>query len=280
MIQLIVDGSRQPLRKDFIFNGGEVHIEINSNNVDKDVEEVIVMAYLKDANGIMRLAMVKDACERQYPNAVIKLSMPYVPYARQDRVNANGEALGAKVFCEMINNMCFAEVTICDPHSDVVSALLDDVVVESQSDIFIQHMAQHPVSNSLRKGETIILAPDAGAVKKAAKLAKHYGAEVIVGEKVRDTATGEITGTVIHDPKGLLKNKPKVVMVDDICDGGRTFTELTRVLRDEFGVENIGLYVTHGIFSQGKSCLHRAGITWVVSPFDWEHHAITGQSFQ
>ncbi len=279
MIQLIVDGERKSLMKDFTFSGGEVHVELATGAEDNDVTEVTVMAYLKDAGGIMRLAMVKDACERQYPNAVIKLSMPYVPYARQDRVNAKGEALGARVFCDMINNMCFAEVTICDPHSDVVSALLDDVVVESQEEIFTKHMARHPVSTSLREGETIILAPDAGSVKKATKLAKYYGAELIVGEKVRNTATGEITGTVIHDPKGLLKNKPKVVMVDDICDGGRTFIELAYVLRNEFKVENIGLYVTHGIFSQGKSCLHRAGISWVVSPFDWTHHEATGRSF-
>jgi ribose-phosphate pyrophosphokinase len=40
------------------------------------------------------------------------------------------------------------------------------------------------------------------------------------------------------------------LIVDDICDGGRTFIELAKVLRPLTN-GSIFLYVTHGIFSQG-----------------------------
>ena len=33
----------------------------------------------------------------------------------------------------------------------------------------------------------------------------------------------------------------------DICDGGRTFIELAKVLKDN-GAKRVTLYVTHGIF--------------------------------
>ncbi len=40
------------------------------------------------------------------------------------------------------------------------------------------------------------------------------------------------------------------VIVDDICDGGRTFIELAKTLK-EGGAQRVVLYVTHGIFSKG-----------------------------
>lgn len=279
MIQLIVDGERRTLNKEFVFNGGEVHVELITFPEDKDVTEVTVMAYIKSSEDVMKLAMVKDACDRHFTNAVIKLSLPYFPYARQDRVNTAGEALGAKVMGDMINNMCFSQVTVCDPHSDVVAAVLEDVVVESQDWIFKQHMASHPITGKLRTGQAALVSPDAGALKKTMKLARHYHAKVVVGEKIRDTSTGEITGTVVHDTNAIFPAVEEVIIVDDICDGGRTFTELAKVLKEEHGVKKVGLYVTHGIFSKGKSDLHKKGIDWIVSPFDWEHHETTGRSF-
>jgi ribose-phosphate pyrophosphokinase len=41
-------------------------------------------------------------------------------------------------------------------------------------------------------------------------------------------------------------------MVDDICDGGRTFIELAKELRG-MGAEKVHLYVTHGFFTKGLS---------------------------
>ena len=40
------------------------------------------------------------------------------------------------------------------------------------------------------------------------------------------------------------------IIVDDICDGGKTFIELAKVLKQK-NVGKIYLVITHGIFSQG-----------------------------
>jgi ribose-phosphate pyrophosphokinase len=55
-----------------------------------------------------------------------------------------------------------------------------------------------------------------------------------------------------------LKNK-SVLIVDDICDGGRTFIEAAKLLYIE-GVNNVYLYVTHGLFTKGIQILYDAGI--------------------
>ena len=40
--------------------------------------------------------------------------------------------------------------------------------------------------------------------------------------------------------------------MDDICDGGRTFIELAKVIRKDYSKDSkIVLIITHGIFSKG-----------------------------
>ena len=65
--------------------------------------------------------------------------------------------------------------------------------------------------------------------------------------RYRDTATGNIirTDISVQDFKGA-----NLMIVDDICDGGRTFIELAKVLRER-NAGKIELFITHGIFSKG-----------------------------
>jgi len=43
----------------------------------------------------------------------------------------------------------------------------------------------------------------------------------------------------------------KYVIVDDICDGGRTFIELAKAIKEGRPTAEVYLVVTHGIFSGG-----------------------------
>lgn len=117
------------------------------------------------------------------------------------------------------------------------------------------------------KNHTII-SPDAGATKKATEIARILGKDsVVVCEKVRNPMTMEIEKTVVHmDP-----SKPvplSVLIVDDICDGGRTFIELAKILKQEKGVSVVDLYVTHGIFSYGKEKVLEH-VDNIYCHFDW-----------
>ncbi len=77
--------SNVPLKKEFIFNGGEVQVQVD-HYVSTGGEPIVVTARLHNSDDIMKLCMVKDALDRAYPRNDKLLSMPYVPYARQDRV--------------------------------------------------------------------------------------------------------------------------------------------------------------------------------------------------
>lgn len=234
-------GGSQPLAfHSTVFPGGEVQVSVE---VDAPAQALRLHAHLPDAQAVMSLLMLSDALRRAYPGRPLALHLPYVPYARQDRVANPGEALSAKVFCQLINAQGYSRVVIQDPHSDVVTALLDRVEVEDPLPALRRVLEQ--------VGPAALVAPDAGARKRVLKLARELGCEAVLADKVRDTQSGRISGTQVAGPLPAL---PLLVM-DDICDGGRTFTELAKALRErqrEQGLDApLHLYVTHGIFSHG-----------------------------
>lgn len=223
----------------FTFPGGEVHVSLNDLEIG---DRIVVWAFLDNAEEVMKLLMTFDALRRIQPRSRIELHLPYFPYARQDRVCNPGEALSAKVIANLINGLKADTVTLYDPHSDVIGALIENVNIIAQEELL-----QELIPFAVEQGVALV-APDAGAEKKTMKFAQTLpeGAEIIFGSKIRETKTGKITKTTI---KGDVAGR-KVLIIDDICDGGRTFIELAKVLRTE-GAKKIYLYVTHGIFSKG-----------------------------
>jgi len=96
----------------------------------------------------------------------------------------------------------------------------------------------------------LIIFPDHSA---EARLPEGFmpGVRRITCDKVRDQVSGEIVGLSL---KGLLvegvEAPTRVAVVDDMCDGGRTFIEVARWVRDHLGSSTpISLHVTHAIFS-------------------------------
>ena len=226
------------------FPGGEVHIAVDDGFDGRIPQLVRITAHLRSPADQMALFMLTDALRRAC-RAPIHLHMPYVPYARQDRVCNPGEALAAKVFCQMINAQGYESVTIFDPHSDVVPALLDRVVVKDAAEA-IGHVLEWPV---FANGVTFI-APDAGAQKRVLKLAKRFGVDsVVCADKVRDTKTGEVRGVAIN---GVFPTGKPALVIDDICDGGATFIALSEQVAVNQSLDApLYLYVSHGIFSKG-----------------------------
>lgn len=240
------------------FPGGEVFFRLDPCvHDDFPFDEIQITTRLNNAEDIMLLFMATDAVKRKYPGIKIHLFVPYLPYARQDRVCTPGEAFSLKVFGNMINAQGYESVTVLDAHSTVADACIDRLtVLKSDPYVFegIDLLRSYlDAENSAFDTQPVLVSPDAGALKKVFALAQarpdYFDSTIVVGQKVRNLATGDIIETRI-DKQDLDLNGRDVVIVDDICDGGRTFIELAKVLRAE-GVASITLFVTHGIFSKG-----------------------------
>lgn len=233
--------------RQFLFPGGEVGINVNVLEPDLSVGHVWLHAHVSSSDKMMGVFMATDALERVYPRAQIHLHMPYIPYARQDRVCNAGEALSIKAVARLINAQNYATVSVVDPHSPVSVALIDRVRVTDQFEVF----------GGIKQdwGNWTIVAPDMGAAKKVEDFAKRVGAkDILQCNKRRNLADGKILGVEVLN-HAALSHESKLLLLDDICDGGRTFIEVAAAINLKCEYRTLELAVTHGIFSKGVDCV-------------------------
>lgn len=220
-----------------LFKGGEVQVnfpqDLYINTGCHSVE-----AHIKCSDGVLALCQVMDVLNSCRFN-IIDLQLPYVPYARYDRRMKKVDSQSLKVFSKIINSLNFNRVTVSDAHSDVVENLIDRCFVDTQRDIL-------KFFDIDMKKYDYIVSPDQGASKKIKAISELLKIPVIHCNKSRDNSD-QITETSVYDevPEGS-----NLLVIDDICDGGRTFIEVAKALKAK-GASEVDLYVTHGIFSYG-----------------------------
>jgi len=183
----------------------------------------------------------------------IYLYVPYFLGARSDREFEIGGINYVKdVMAPIINSLQLDRITVLDPHSDVIEACINNF--KKISNIKLAKWALSDIDKEDgAQNRTMIVSPDAGALKKIYDIAKVFGIKnVVTAGKVRDIVTGNIVKTEV--PQMNLDGIEQIVIFDDICDGGRTFIELAKVIREQTK-KPIYLVVTHGIFSSGYNSL-------------------------
>lgn len=196
----------------------------------------------------MELAQLKTLLDSY--NYSSSLRIVYLPYGRQDKEVNNKATFALHTFAKLLNSLKFEEVIIHDPHSSKALELIDN----SRAVYPIKEL--HLIQEEVRCD--IVCYPDKGAVVKYGPLLNYL---YIYGDKVRNQSTGVVESySIIGSCTNL-----KVLIVDDICDGGATFVKLAELLLSS-GAKEVNLFVSHGIFSKGLKPLKAAGINRVFTP--------------
>lgn len=235
------------------YPGGEPIITWGRDEVDGGYEEEIIAMLVrpKSMTSFMAAMFWVDAyVERGMDPPFFVL--PCVPGARQDRLNPKGDYLFTiKSIARMINDRNFPQVHVLDPHSEVTPALINRCVTRmpSQSLDLVATLTQ-----SKRYG--YVVAPDAGAGKRAQLMADVLGIPVLTASKKRDVETGALSGFSLQKHDYPDSSESRVLVVDDLCDGGWTFNGLAEELT-KHGFSKPDLWVTHGIFSKGTAELKK-----------------------
>lgn len=246
--------------KDWIFPGGEHGIQFYTgeqlvDNMQDTLDPVWLFMRNGDGRTIMETLNCCDALKRAgYED--VRLYMPYVPYGRQDRVTTPGTPFSLKMFADVINTADFNEVVVVDPHSPVTLDLFKNLRVIPASKVMEFYPRNH--LQGLVK-DLVIVAPDKGAVQRAVECALALGISterVVFATKEREASSGHLKTTGVNGYK--FQPNDELLFIDDICDGGATFLELAKYLKDNGLKRRPSLYVTHGIFSKGMEELDRA----------------------
>jgi len=214
-------------------------------------DKVLIVTRLKDFRDL-ELVIAANKALRNLGVKEVALYSPWFIGARSDRKFKEGGVNYLKdVITPVINSQGFNYVKVLDPHSDVLEACLENFKKVNNFELF--DFAKQEIGS-----EMVLVSPDGGALKKIYDVAEHFQLpNIVTAIKHRDIATGKITHTEVPLSESRYYKDCKFVIVDDICDGGRTFIELAKEIIVKVPDAKIYLVVTHGIFSAGTKELRK-----------------------
>lgn len=224
------------------FPGGEVGVQIQDTEFITDSSYACIYVNgIMDSQEFMQLLNLLDALwHLRVKKENIHLTLPYFPYARQDRVCHQGESAALAMFIRQLFTGLFGQLTVWDLHSKVSEDALQ--MACKLYDVAFFHVKQEIFSNMLYFDWYIF--PDAGAKAKSNNSLHAEDRKIILNKQ-------RIGSDVVYMYEPFDKYSGHAIVLDDICDGGRTFVSLGQMLKETQPNLKLSLYVTHGIFSAG-----------------------------
>lgn len=200
----------------------------------------VIKSYIQNMDDVMVIAQIVEIIKREIANPNIKLIITSPIYTRYDRVmlDDRSDAFALNAFSKFLGTIPLDIVVLFDPHSDVAVKQLKKAGLKVNT---IPQGLVICLSETL-PDEYVPCAPDAGAMKK-------INLVEIVANKRRDISTGEIIGVELIKKVKVNKHSGPILVIDDICEGGRTFIEVAKLLEEEYPNHPRALYITHGLFT-------------------------------
>lgn len=201
-------------------------------------------------------------CSKYRGEPIEHITIPYLPYARQDRVATAGDPNAIEVVAQLISAAGVMTVTSYDVHSEKSAAAFESVGMKLISKPPTEFIRKFVLDTGERS--VFLISPDKGATEKTKEYFKRLtdgvGGDIFDGivqcAKVRDPISGKLKKFEVAEKTELpITDKTSFFIVDDICDGGRTFLGVYDALVNAYGVHNTYLWTTHGIYSQGVDIL-------------------------
>ena len=221
------------------FPDGEVQITLEEFS-HKD--EVNVRCRITSTDDLFILMQVADILVRH--GMYFSVSIYYLMGMRMDRVMDFNRPFTLKMIVNILDNLGASEIAIFCPHSDMSLDLFRKTPAYGiQSEEWEKFMSELTTANDYQ-----MMLPDAGAVKRYCYDDKPADC-VLIGEKVRDLATGKIISIGISNPEAL--DGRRILLVDDLCDGGGTFCGLAKAIREVNKDVKIDIVVNHMVNPKG-----------------------------
>lgn len=220
------------------FPDGETRIQVGGDLVDGDF--YIVQPLSPPANEhTMRLLLLADALRASGARRVSAV-IPYLAYARQD-THRPGEPRSASLLARMIESAGIARIFVVELHA---------AALESAFAIPVEHLqADSAMLAGLRQSSldptTVVVAPDAGALKRAQRYAEALRTSVVGIAKQRHGADQVVAQHLLGD----VRHRPCLV-VDDMASTGGTIERATRMLTAA-GARSVSALFIHPVMASG-----------------------------
>jgi ribose-phosphate pyrophosphokinase len=233
------------------YSAGEIGLRIQSID-NKIVPEFII----NSSDDFMAMLLYLNA-RNKAGKPVKTISMPYMPYSRQDRVVETGDPIPMEIIAGALQQQGIKTVCTVDIHSSVAADIFIKYDIVLKSEYKFDNYAEQFYN---LEGNCVAVYSDKGCADRVDEFRRITGAKYYLKmDKARDTTTGKIVSMFINDWSFDLDSDRHYdfIVVDDICDGGRTFIEVAKIIREKYPKSSLHLYVSHGIFSNGLEELEK-----------------------
>ncbi|MCA9935990.1 MAG: ribose-phosphate pyrophosphokinase [Ardenticatenaceae bacterium] len=185
---------------------------------------------------LMMLDIAKSAAAHD-----IHAIIPYYSYARSDKKDAPRISITARLVADLMQTAGATRIMTMTLHSPQVhgffSVPADPLTARG---LFADHM----LKNSKSLADAVVVAPDVGSAKSAARFADLLDLPTAAAQKTRISDEEVKIGSLFK--RQVAGFRHAIIYDDEIATGG-TVAELSRLLV-ESGIEQITLICTHGLF--------------------------------
>jgi ribose-phosphate pyrophosphokinase len=239
------------------FASGEIYVRSEESVRGADV--FVLQTHSEPINeSIMEQLIMIDAMKRASAKRITAV-IPYYGYSRQDHKGLAREPISAKLVADMLTAAGADRLVSVDLHSGQIQGFVNYPFDHLTAlPVLARYIEEEIVEHD---HDLVVVAPDAGRIKTAERLAKHLSADLAYVHKRRSRHEAhkiEEMGVI-----GNVSGRP-CVLVDDMIDTATTIAKGAAVLA-QHGAGPISVAATHPVLS-GKAVqnLEEAPIKEVV----------------
>lgn len=251
------------------FPDGERYLKISENVEGKEVTVIQSTGYPQDENLMELLFMIANL--KDLGAEKVRVVVPYMGYARQEKRFNPGETISAKIVCELIESAGADEFITFNIHEKCV---LNFFNIPARNLSAMPDIAEYLNKKFFKKEDSkpLIIAPDKGAYGFAQEISEIIGCDCTYLTKVRlgpDKVETKIVDVRCDSESENTVNVDSVkgmhaVIVDDIIATGGTIVNAINILK-QYGAASVDVCCVHPILTNnGATRIYAAGANKII----------------
>jgi ribose-phosphate pyrophosphokinase len=205
-----------------IFSDGESKIKIN-----KDIRKkhciIVQSTYPPTDRHLIQMLMMIKKCTGDGALNICAI-IPYLAYARQDKVFLEGEIVSIELVAKLLEAVGTTRLVTVDVHS---KRALSYFTIDIQNVSSVPLLANY-AANNIKITRPIVVSPDKGGAERAEEFARILKTDMIALNKFCDKNTGEVT---IDEKLNFDISNRDIILVDDMISTGGSIIKACEVLK-------------------------------------------------